>query len=58
MKTILAAIAGLCTTYLAFVFVMWEFNPGEWNEVARFICVWLGILASVVAGGFASTTEE
>ena len=54
---LLMALAMEVFVYLAFVFWMWEFNPGAWPEYARFLfglmtgCVVFGTVVVSSGGG-------
>ena len=28
--------------WLAFSFAIWDLNPANWNDFARFVCAWVG----------------
>jgi hypothetical protein len=47
MKTI-KHFAPAIIIYLCFAFVLWDFNPGNWHEAARFICVVLAISGTII----------
>lgn len=38
-------LIGYGMVYMSFAFGAWNFNPGEWSELTRWMCVYIGIVA-------------
>ena len=47
MKAVIGCLAGMMVAYLAGAFVMWDFNPGDWPEGARFAVAALALPFSI-----------
>jgi hypothetical protein len=48
VKPLFNQILPFVIVYLCFAFVLWDFNPGNWHEAARFICVVLAISGTII----------
>jgi uncharacterized membrane protein YeaQ/YmgE (transglycosylase-associated protein family) len=47
MKT-LKYLAPAIIVYLCFAFILWEFNPGKWDEAIRFMYIIVAIIGAAI----------
>jgi drug/metabolite transporter (DMT)-like permease len=48
-KMIFAFIAANVVVYLAFAFIVWDFDPAQWSPDGRFVFVYLGVFCGGAA---------
>jgi hypothetical protein len=55
-----AAVAGFVGVWLVTSFVFWDLDPGHWDSLARFMAVWIGMVASMclMAVGWEATEND
>jgi hypothetical protein len=47
MKKFIAPLAPVLCTYVAFSFIAWNPNPGEWDPFGRFMMAFIGGFAGL-----------
>jgi len=50
MRIFLGVLIGVVITYILGAIIAWDYNPGEWNGLWRFLCVCFAIFWGVIGG--------
>ncbi len=50
LMSIALSVSCLAVVYLMGVFIVWDWNPGKWPDVGRFVFAWIGGCGSIGAG--------
>lgn len=54
---IIGALTGVAVTYICGAVVAWDFNPGNWSGLWRFLCVVFALFWSMFGASLGSSLK-